>query len=44
MRGHTHTGEDGDVDLRVSEKPKEVLPQQWRAAMMGDSFSTHQQI
>src|SRR5205085_243885 len=28
LRGDTHAGQDGDVDLGMSEEPEQVLPQQ----------------
>src|SRR5215208_1928551 len=30
VRRRTHTGQDRNVDLRVSEEPEQVLPENWR--------------
>ena len=30
-RGQAHAGEDGDVDLGVSEEPEEMEPEEWAA-------------
>ena len=38
MRDDAHGGEDCDVDLGVSEKPEQMLPEQGRAAAVPDGF------
>ena len=43
MRGHAHGGQHGDVDLRVSEEPEQMLPEQGRAAGMIHRLAAHQQ-
>src|SRR5215467_8281812 len=34
LRGQTHSGDYGDVDLGVTEEPEQMLPQDRRAARM----------
>ena len=38
VRRHAHAGKDRDVDFRVAEEPEQVLPEQWRAALVRDQL------
>ena len=41
LRGHAHSGQNCDVNLRVPKEPEQVLPQQWRAAFVAHHLTVH---
>ena len=41
LRSHAHAGQDGDVDLGMSEEPEQMLPQQRRAALVAHDLAVH---
>ena len=44
MRDDAESRQDRDVNLRMSEEPEQVLPQQRRSARVGLDLAAYQQI